>query len=357
MRPRILLIAALLGACAPSSANAPQEDDALNRQWRAIQLQVDRAEIGYPPDMLAGGGGGVLELGPSQIGRLVFRGGLALSGDRAIFGGLSGLELLEDGEILAVSDAGVWFSARLKLDDDGALIGLDAPRLAPMRDEHGAIFVRKVEGDAEDLAHLRDGRFAVSFEQTQTIRIYDLYRDGATASATRGPRLAERRRLPHNVGIEALTTDAGGALIVGAEGDGASARLWRAAIETQGAAPVLTRYRLTDGFALVGLDRLPDGGFVVLERAYGPLTGMRIRIAHFSAEALNGHGPIAAETWAELRAPLSLDNFEGVAATRGPQGGVRLYLVSDNNFSGGQRTLLYAFDVVDAAADNSARLR
>ena len=40
------------------------------------------------------------------------------------------------------------------------------------------------------------------------------------------------------------------------------------------------------------------------------------------------------------------DNFEGVALTRSPSGGTRLYLISDDNATDSQRTLLLAFDWV-----------
>ena len=39
------------------------------------------------------------------------------------------------------------------------------------------------------------------------------------------------------------------------------------------------------------------------------------------------------------------DNFEGIALQRRDGGGIRLWLISDDNFSASQRTLLYAFDL------------
>jgi hypothetical protein len=39
------------------------------------------------------------------------------------------------------------------------------------------------------------------------------------------------------------------------------------------------------------------------------------------------------------------DNFEGLAARVLETGELRLWIVSDNNFSKMQRTLIYAFDV------------
>ena len=46
-------------------------------------------------------------------------------------------------------------------------------------------------------------------------------------------------------------------------------------------------------------------------------------------------------------APATVDNFEGIAAVRRADGGVRLYILSDDNFNARQRTLLLAFDVRD----------
>ena len=46
-----------------------------------------------------------------------------------------------------------------------------------------------------------------------------------------------------------------------------------------------------------------------------------------------------------INEPLTRDNFEGVALVDGPQPGVlRIYLLSDNNFSATQKTYLLAFD-------------
>ena len=45
----------------------------------------------------------------------------------------------------------------------------------------------------------------------------------------------------------------------------------------------------------------------------------------------------------ELSRPLTVDNFEGVAAVP-IRGGLRFYLLSDDNFQRIQRTLLVAFD-------------
>ena len=48
---------------------------------------------------------------------------------------------------------------------------------------------------------------------------------------------------------------------------------------------------------------------------------------------------------AQMNVLLTIDNFEGIAAKELPDGRVRLFIVSDDNFSASQRTLLMVFDV------------
>lgn len=46
----------------------------------------------------------------------------------------------------------------------------------------------------------------------------------------------------------------------------------------------------------------------------------------------------------ELAPPLTVDNFEGLAVVPRSGGGVRFYLLSDDNALASQRTMLLAFD-------------
>jgi hypothetical protein len=324
----IASIAALvvLSACGPSSAGAP-----IAEQWRAVE--VNAAPISFPRE---------------QIGRLRFRGGLELTSPDAVFGGLSGLEVLDGERLLIMNDDAEWFDTHLVLDEEGALIGLDQVRYAMMRDGNGQPYHGHA-GDTEGLAQLLDGRFAVSFEQSQNIRIFDLNRDGPFGESVAGPRLAETRRLPSNAGLEALTITANGDLLVGAEGGlRATTPLWRVPLDAGEPVAPLTGYPPRRGYSLTGLDRLPDGGFVALERFYAPIIGPRARITRFAEDALvEGERVSGVEELANLTPPLPLDNFEGIAAARMRDGATRIYIVSDDNYSPRQRTLLLAFDIVE----------
>jgi hypothetical protein len=331
-RAGILICGALLLAlagCSPTAADQPE-------QWRAVAIDVTPVDFGA-----------------ETVGRLRFRGGLALASENPVFGGLSGLEVLDDGRLIAVSDNGDWFEAQLRLDENGALVGVAGMRTAFMRDETGALFPNKAAGDSEALTQLPDGRFAVAFEQTQTIRIYDLNRDGPFGAAQPGPALEGAARLPGNNGLEALAATADGELVVGAEGgDERTTPIWVAPLDAHEPVPQRIGYPLRDGFSLTSMDRAPDGGFVALERFYAPIVGARARIARFPAASLSARGETLPEVeeLALIAPPMPVDNFEGIAAVRAPDGATRIYIVSDDNFSARQRTLILAFDVIEDPA-------
>jgi len=324
MRLLILSVALALCACAPSGAT----DAPIAEQWSNINVTATPVEFGV-----------------EQIGRLRYRGGLELASDNDGFGGISDLEVLEDGRVVAINDNGTWIEWRLVLDEAGALAGVSDVRMAFIRDERGEPFEDKDSGDAEDLAQLPDGRFAISFEQTQSIRLYDLNRDGPFGAATRGPVLDDVRNLAPNAGLEALSAMDDGSLIVGAEGgERPTTPLWRLPLDARMPTPPSARYALAPGFSLTGLDRLPSGGFVAVERFYAPVIGARARITRFPAFV---EGDVAVEELALIEAPRPVDNFEGIAATRAPDGATRIYIVSDDNFNDRQRTLLLAFDIIE----------
>jgi hypothetical protein len=319
--------AALLCACTQSAADAP-----IPEQWRGVAVQS------VP-----------VSFGDATLDHLRFRGGVELRSSDPVFGGLSDIEVLEGDHFIAQSDDGNWFEGDLVLDGSAALTGVANMRTAMMRDEQGRPFANKDAADTEDIAQLPDGRVAVSFEQTQTIRIYDLNRDGPFGAAVAGPRLAGVERLPPNSGLEALTALADGTLVVGAEGgDRPTTPIWLAPLNARTSVPASAHFPLSDGYSLTSLDRMPNGDLVAMERFYAPVIGARARIVRIPASEVRANdAPMRVEQLAQLGPPHPVDNFEGVSAVRMPNGVTRLYIVSDNNFSARQRTYLFAFDVVE----------
>jgi hypothetical protein len=75
---------------------------------------------------------------------------------------------------------------------------------------------------------------------------------------------------------------------------------------------------------------------VYLLRAFDLARGVRVSLQIFRS------GQMVARM--DMALPMTVDNFEGLAAVPRPDGGVRFYLISDDNALPVQRTLLLAFD-------------
>jgi hypothetical protein len=318
-------------------------------------------------------------INPSRkaVGELMFVGGFHLTSSNPRFGGLSGLDVLDNGNLLAVSDEGevVW----IDLDKDG--VRPIAARIAGMRDAAGNTLQGKADGDSEGLA-VNGGMALVSFERNHRVLAYDI---GACGAAARGAPLtingrssampqgfnAARISVSENQGPEPLGVTRDWYLFTGLETKpGNGGPLSARPIE----APFDFSLRVGEGVPdFVGLD--------VLEVNDRPRADVRAYSLHRSSSSpLAGNAITVMETYfdryldqsnlparlisdidershyrfrengrrrlAELNFLFNIDNFEGIAARQMPDGRVRLYLISDNNFAERQRTLLYVFDIV-----------
>ncbi len=321
-------MAGLAAACA--QAAAPPD-------WQSIAVSVSSIPL-YPA-----------KSGERRAGDLVFAGGLELASSAKEFGGFSGLLVDPDGRLTAVSDQGAWLAGRLQIDPKtGDLVGLSDTKMAGMRDERGQPLVTKDEADAEDLARLPDGRFAVSFEHDHRILIYDLDAKGPAAPAERGPPIGIPRGMNANEGLEGLAALPDGRLVGVAEfpPGRTGTPFWIFPAGAKTVTPVTGLTERPRGFGVSALARLPDGNLISLERFFLPMVGVRINVRLIPVAGLDAKPPrLDGALLATLESPSAVDNFEAVAAVPGrTPGTVRLYLLSDDNFSDNQRTLLYAFD-------------
>lgn len=267
-----------------------------------------------------------------RIGAFVYAGGLQLtSPDTPRLHGLSDLKVWPDGRLASVSDEGDVFEGRLVLDRAGRLVGLDRGQLSPLVGEDAQPLAArgKQESDAEGLAELADGSWLVSLERDDRILLYAAH--GGPPRRAPSPVAV----FPDNLGMEALAQDpADGpdAYIVGGEADG---QTWLCRLASGCTASA--RVAKPEGYGLTAVAPLPGGGRAYLLRAFSLLQGVRIALLIVGPD-----GDVRDEL--HLAAPLTVDNFEGLAALPLREGGLRFYLISDDNFSRLQRTLLLAFD-------------
>ncbi|MBU6320440.1 MAG: esterase-like activity of phytase family protein [Alphaproteobacteria bacterium] len=299
-----------------------------------------------------------------QLGSLRFLGGFSLTSPDPRFGGLSGLETLEDGQLLAVTDEGnfIW----IDLDDDS--LAPKAAHLAPLRDERGEALVAKSEADAEGLARAGSLVF-VSFERRHRVLAFDIERCGAAARGVSvlGSDAEDRLReafvrdgipIEPNSGIEALAVTDQGDLLLGLE----TKREGRSPLSARPLSlpPVFDLDLAPGAPELVGLDTLADAGepgrarLFSLHRGLSRILGDMIVLEETSLEPLRESGGRQGAAGfrlgdrrrlAGMDLRTSIDNFEGLAVERRSDGSVRIYIVSDNNFSPSQRTLLMVFEL------------
>lgn len=278
-----------------------------------------------------------------EVGRLTFRGGLDLRSSDDRFGGLSGLDISEDGgRLTAISDRGVWFSALLDYDRSGRLRGIADTRLNPALDENGKPLVGRKLTDSEAIVRLTDGSYIVGFEQRHGLR---RYRGIAAPGLPEGMPLMLSAS-PLNGGAEAMTRLWGNQLLVLSERLEARAGIaagwigsgddWRA-----------VGFRKKGLFRPVGAATRDDGAVFILERRFTTIGGIASRISVLPGRRIAPGAVFEGAELAELSAPLVADNFEGIAVRRGPAGQTLIYIVSDDNFHDLQRTLLLMFSLAE----------
>lgn len=276
---------------------------------------------------------------------LRWRGGLAVTSEAEGFGGLSDLLLAPDGAgLLAVSDEGRWVSATLAYDAAGDLAGLSAARLGPLHDTAGRLLSVSIKRrqDAEALARLPDGSLLVAFERAHRLRRFSAGLEGPTEIFAAPHGLAEAAA---NAGIEALVTLADGRLLAFTEGQPAGQGFAVYLRDGRGAWQNLT-LQPSGLFRPTGAARLPSGDLLLLERRFTLLGGLGARLSRIALADIRPGALLRTEEIAELRPPLTLDNFEGVAVHQAPDGTTRITLVSDDNYSALQRSLVVQFELL-----------
>jgi hypothetical protein len=310
-----------VAACGNPPGGAIEKDDVVIVETRQVPLDIATPER-------------------DTVGRLRYRGGLALRSPDERLGGLSGLLVRPDGgAFTAISDNGYWIGANLIHDEDGNLADIAGMTITPMHAPGGQLLRRGVEHDAEALARAPEGGIFVGFERDHRLWRYE--EPGGLPVPTQEP--AELGEQPSSEGLEALTTLADNRLLALSEGLKTEGGVVGWVRDAAGRWSRLT-WRTGEGFRPTGAATLPDGDVLVLERRFLPPAARFRRIA--SAEIAPG-AVLEGQRIARLEGTLTVDNMEGIDALRSSDGKVLIYVVSDDNYSPLQTTLLMMFELLD----------
>jgi hypothetical protein len=287
-----------------------------------------------------------------RFGSLQYRSGLVLTSAHRGFGGLSGFRFLDaKGErFLALSDQGSWFTGSIGYAG-GKMVGLDGVEAAPMLNAEGRpITEKRLWYDTESLA--RDGNlFYVGLERVNQIMRFDFAKGGIRARGEVLPVPPGVRKLPYNKGLEALVFVPKGLALAGTliafseRGLDADGNL--VAFLIGGPTPGQFGVRRTEKFDISDAVLLPSGELLILERKFSWFTGVDIRIRSIPLKALAPGALVDGPALFKADLGQEIDNLEGIDVHATSEGETVLTLVSDDNFSMLQRTLLLQFTLVE----------
>ena len=267
-------------------------------------------------------------------GRLTFLAGVRLWSEAKGFGGWSALSI-NGKKLIALSDKGRWLST---VFDSESLVFSNST-MKRLKGLDGKSLKKKDFADAESIALTPDGHFLISFERQHRVWRYQDLRSSPTVIATP----SDLSGLAANKGIEAMTLLTDGRLLLLSEGEGETTKGW---VGRPGAWQAFN-YRLTEGYKPTGAATLPSGKLLILERHYAPISGASIRIRELDPKQLDGRKGVEAPLVGDLSSPIPLDNFEGISSSEGKSGETLVFLISDDNFSLLQKTLLLKFQLRD----------
>ncbi len=254
--------------------------------------------------------------------------------DDPAFGGFSGIEVSADGNaFIAISDRARIVEGSFLRDGD-AIIGIAAGALTPLTHSDG----RPLQGegsDSEGLAVDADGNVYVSFEGGRPrIRVENAEGGEAVYLSDND----DFRQYPGNASLEALAVGPDGAIYATPERSGRYTRPFPVYRLIGTTWDVVFEIPRRDTFLISGADIGPDGLFYIVERDFTGI-GFRTRVRRF---ALDGsRETVLLETGSGVH-----DNLEGISVWHDGTG-IRLTMISDDNFRWFQSTQIVEYRVDD----------
>jgi hypothetical protein len=289
----------------------------------------------------------------TRFGALVFRGGLVLESKHRDFGGLSALRMMADGEhFLSLSDKGHWLRGRI-VYRDGRPIAIADAEMAPVLGADGRPLADRGWYDTEALAG--DGStFFVGIERVDRVVQFDYGRDGLRA---RGQPIAVpsgMKRLPYNKSIECLALVPEATVAKGGPSAGTLIAVSERGLDAKGNLLSFLFRRSAGSFTLKRSDDFDvsdcaidlRGALLVLERRFSWARGVAMRIRRVPLDAIKPGALVDGPELIFADMGYEIDNMEGLTVHRAADGATVLTLISDDNFSPLQRTVLLQFTLV-----------
>jgi hypothetical protein len=285
-----------------------------------------------------------------QFGLLEFRGGLVLRSSDRNFGGLSAIRVAADGaHFIALSDKGWWFRGRIVYEGTRP-VGIANAEMAPILGADGRPLAARGWYDTESIAE-DGGTLYVGIERVHQIVRFNYGKEGLAA---RGRPIAvppELRALPANRGLEALVFVPKGlplaSTLIAISERGLDAAGNLIAFLIGGSNPGRFAVKRSANYDVTDAALLPGGDVLLLERRFSWTGGLAVRMRRIALGAIKPDVLVDGPVLFEADLGYEIDNLEGLSVHRNGGGEIVLTLVSDDNFSVLQRTLLLQFTLVE----------
>lgn len=285
-----------------------------------------------------------------QFGLLEFRGGLVLRSSYKNFGGISAIRVGSDGaSFIALNDRGWWFRGRI-LYEGTRPEGIADAEMAPVLGADGRPLAARGWYDTEALAE-DGGTLYVGIERVHQIVRFNYGKDGLLA---RGQPIAVPpglRALSANKGLEALVfvpkgfALAGTLVAISERGLDKSGNI--IAFLIGGPSPGGFSVTRSADYDVSDAALLPGGDLLLLERKFSWTGGLVVRMRRIALGDIKPGAAVDGPVLFEADLGYEIDNMEGLSVHRGAGGETVLTLISDDNFSVLQRTLLLQFTLAE----------
>jgi len=285
-----------------------------------------------------------------RFGQLEFRGGVELASSYKEFGGISAIRVRPDGaHFLALTDQGRWLRGRLTYDGIRPT-GIADAEMAPILGTDGRPLAARRWYDTEAIAEA-DGTVYVGIERVHQIVRTDYGKHGLLARAQPIPVPPGFKQLPSNGSIEALEFVpkglplAGTLIAISERGYDEAGNL--KAFLIGGPTPGTFAVKRSDDFDISDCALLPPGELLILERRYSLWRGVALRIRRIPLASIKPGALVDGPAVVFADMGHEIDNMEGLSVHRTAAGDTVLTLISDDNFSAIQRTILLQFTLVE----------
>ena len=286
--------------------------------------------------------------GHVRFGDLEYRGGLILTCSNSAFGGFSALRMQSNGShFIALSDHSNWLRGRVIYEGIRPAAIADAVMAPVLFDDlqpSGRL-------DSESLAEDR-GILYVGVEGRNQILRFNYKKSGFQAIGKPIAVPPGIKTLPGNQGLEALVfvpkpfPQRGTLIAISERGLNEAGDI--KAFLMGGRPPGAFSVKRSGNYDVSDAALLPSGDLLILERRYSLTSGVSVRIRRIKLAEIRPGVTVDGPSIFEVDGRCAIDNAEALSVHRSCGGQIILTLLTDDNFSPLQKTLLLQFTLAES---------